>query len=613
MRTQLPTNVANLVQANPNVKRYLVSLTKEAKPTPRSWVYDGHNSKFMEPDEILQAWLKYLDAKKIAKLVASGDRRLKVRDSAPDRLAAANEFADRVIQLETSQIEKYGPQGGHKPVSEALDDVVLPTYSLASRKRPPAFESANWARAKEIVIRKLQAAGCVNLRPASPESVVDDMKVRDTLSSNSGLPDFARRKSPEVKARAILDCKTGQWKNYPAILLFRYYNGKLRPVWMYPMSANLAEGRFFQPFFSTLAKSRLSSEFFAPWLGFEACRAQITSHYARKSLLCLMATDFSSTDAHFQSDATSEVFQVMEKCFQRQFAEELRTALMHMHSIELLIGPDDMLTGPHGVSSGSMFTNLVETIFDMILAEFLKLEFPRRIREYVVSHQGFKSSYMPLINKAHLDWSGVYAIGDDQLYALIVEFSKAEGHRADQVEGVLLDVLPHLVSDIASEVGMEIKLEKTTAERNSVKTLQRLSSRFITVRNESGTGGQQEMQACVYPTVRALKSIVYPERWHKPKGDGNSTDDVGYDKNMFAIRCFMIMENCVDHPLFQEFVEFVCRGNRHLIDFARLKDSQIDTLYGKSKSIPGLTATYTQESKLTSLSRFKSISIAKSL
>jgi len=495
-------------------------------------LYDGEKGNpYLDPDAILDKWKEIL-----AQLQKHG------------------KFEGNVYSFDIGQESKWGPQGGHQPIKQLMVDIVEPSFKLAMATQPRAFSTKEWREAKRRTLKLLFAHRVANLRPVAYEHVVDDMSTRGTLESNSGYPDFARRSLPDVKERAIRDARSGEWKTYPAIALFRTYNGKTRLVWMFPMSANLVEGSYFQPLYQRIVNTDLSSGFFAPWKGFEQVRELVSSTYQSGNEIG--ASDFTSTDAHFQWATSEQVCDVIEQCFQPQFRAGLRESVHRMHSIPLLVGPRRMMEGMHGVSSGSNWTNFIETIFDIILGYYVE----------ILTKGGVRL---------------LYAIGDDMAW---VAKKFRESFKAE-------------LDDIGKSVGQIIKAEKTMVEADEVKTLQRLFQRGYF--QESGT-----LLRGVYSTIRALKSSVYPERWHNPKS---------WDSDMFCARQFMILENCVDHPLFDEFVRFVCAGNRHLIPFAKQSRSKLGEIQGKAKLIPGLMVSYNQEKKTESLADFASIRIAASL
>nr|QWW18614.1 RNA-dependent RNA polymerase [Picobirnavirus sp.]QWW18621.1 RNA-dependent RNA polymerase [Picobirnavirus sp.]QWW18622.1 RNA-dependent RNA polymerase [Picobirnavirus sp.]UBR88999.1 RNA-dependent RNA polymerase [Picobirnavirus sp.] len=522
MMTKLTKQEREIISNNDNLRRYLESLLRGRKATPRSWLYE----QIQSPEEVLAIWKTHLST-----------------------LENGTKEEQEVYQFDTSQEAKWGPQGEVKPITELMDIV---TAGFGESPTPKAFSSQAWKNAKNALTALLKRKGIEALRPASYKRVVDDMRARDTLESNSGWPLFQRRSKPEVKEASIRDAESGAWKDYPAIALFRNYNLKTRLVWMFPMSANLVEGSYFQVLQSALINHNFL--FLSPWVGFDRVRTVIGWTYNAERKF-IAASDFSSTDAHFRLSASLEVYDVIAPLFQARYRKGLRESLVHMHTIPLVISPDEKLVGDHGVSSGSNWTNFIETIFDWIVSI------------YCAEVTG-------------LGYEGLYAIGDDMSWV------------SSRYDESFSDVLER----IGEDVGQVIKAEKTTNERDKVKSLQRLFQRGYN-RPDGDIRG-------VYPTIRALKSSVYPERFHDPRR---------WSADMFCARQFMILENCVDHPLFEEFVKFVCKGQRDLIPFAKQSRPALDRILRKTKLLPGLNPTYNQERRDHSFADFESIRIASEL
>lgn len=528
MLTKLTEKELFVIDSNNGLQRYLESLLKGKSATPRSWLYEQ-----ISPEEVLGNWKTVLAS-----------------------LENGSSEEQEVFQFDTSQEEKWGPQGKVAPISELMEIVE---QGFGSSSTPKLFSTDYWKAAKEDMIALLRRSGLQSLRPASYQHVVDDMRARDTLESNSGWPLFTRRNKPEVKRSSIQDAESGAWKEYPAIALFRNYNLKTRLVWMFPMSANIVEGSYFQVLQSAMVQAYGRNtegwlNFFAPWIGFDEVRRLIGESYRQG--LFLAASDFASTDAHFHLSATMEVCDVLEQCFQHQYRAGLRETLTHMHQIPLVISPTEKIVGEHGVSSGSNWTNFVETIFDWL----------------------FATAFQRMT--ASRSYSGLYAIGDDMTW-----FANCYERR-----------FSNDLKRFGDDASMEIKAEKTTNDKNKVKSLQRLFIRGYN-RPDGKIRG-------VYPTIRALKSSVYPERFHKPKD---------WSSDMFCARQYMILENCVDHPLFEEFVKFVVQGQKDLIPFAHKSRSELERIRRKTKFLPGLNPTYNQERRDSSFADFESIRIASKL
>lgn len=517
---KLSTAEKSVIENNSRLNAYLTSLNKYQPPTPRSWLYEN-----TPPERVLNNWLSCL-------------RQLKT----------GSVYEQNVYEFDMSQLSKWGPQGGHPPILEARSLLDQSFQNVSARFDP---KRVHWDSAILEAIEYFRKYQIGNLRAASINTVVNRMHFDSKLYSNSGWPSFTKRNVKATLAQAIADCTSRACLEFPAIALFRFYNMKLRLVWMFPESENLLESTVVQPMLDSLINAQLP--FFTPWIGFDAVKKQITEAYDRG--LVVAASDFSSTDAHFKAETSESIFPVVASLLQEETAAVAHDTILRMHNIPLVISKDLQCVGSHGVSSGSSWTNLIETIFDIVFGYYVSRSLHRRVE--------------PL-----------FAIGDDMAWTLETYDER----------------FPMMLESLGNSVGQDINKDKTYNYPDKVKTLQRLF--------QKGYRRSDGVLRGVYSTVRALKSSIYPERYHPPKL---------WSPQNFAIRQFEILENVVDHPLFVEFVTFVCRGNSHLIDFAKLERSEIDKYQRASKLLPGLNSTYNQEKQGLAIADFESIRIARTL
>lgn len=525
MIKKLTNAEAHVIAENSGLSAYLLSLQEDMPFTHRSWLYE----EVKDPDTILDNWLSIL-------------RRLK----------AGNQYEMEVYEFELTQLEKWGPQGGHESMDTLYPSLIEPMFapqSLVDQQRTQAVFSGNqWKKAVSQTIDYLGSYTQLHaLRPSEFHKIVDKMRSDGRLESNSGWPVFARRNTPEAKQQAISAATSGEWIKFPAIALFRRYNNKTRLVWMYPMAANVVENTYIIPLQTKFLNA--SIPFFAPWEGFEAVQREISAAYSAGKFI--YASDFASTDAHFRLQASLSVAPVIAAMFQDKYSVGLEESITRMHVIPLVISRTEKVVGEHGVSSGSSWTNLIETVFDLTLSRYVSIQLENQV-------------------------TGMYAIGDDMSWI------------SDKFD----DAFPEKLEKYGKDVGQVVKADKTTCFPDKVKTLQRLFQRGYNRRDGLCRG--------VYPTIRALKSSVFPERSYKRKS---------WNSDMFCVRQFAILENCVDHPLFSTFCEFVAKGNRHLIPFAKQSASKLDSLYREAKLLPGLVDAYNQEKRDKPLSSFSSIKI----
>lgn len=510
---QVSRTMLETIQSNNGLSHYLDELSRGREFTPHSWLYEREDSQ-----TTLKRWIP-------------------IMESANNKTDFGKEFNS----FDLKQVEKFGPQGGIPPIEDKeVWSVIEPLYSPGEYDSPDALKSW-WPKAEEFgraVFRSIR-----RMRPLSPESVVKDMARRDTLTTNSGYPRFTKRK--RTQKQEVQDAKAGIAYDYPAVVLFRYYYGKLRPVWMFPMSLNLIEASFALQIQNELPNSPLQwvREYCTPWRGFEYVKEVLTLQWHGQQV---DGGDTTKMDAHMRPAQLMLVFHIVKWLFQERYWDDLKRSLLHITDIPLLIGKSTMLTGLHGLASGSSWTQLSETVLQMFMA-------------YVTETYG-------------------QGIGDD--FYWICELTADE-----------------LVERL-EQFGLPANPTKQSVEKISLTFLQRYyHQRFFSRENARVLGAY-------YPTIRALGSMLMPEKFHDPKV---------WNSDMFCIRNFTILENCVDDPSFGEFVKFVCTGHKDMIPFAKKRSSELNRLQKKARSVPGLFPSYNQEKLEKPLSSFESIRLARFL
>nr|USE07917.1 MAG: putative RNA-dependent RNA polymerase [Picobirnavirus sp.] len=504
----------DLVMANESLSLYLDNLNRGRKATPRSWLFEKEDA-----ESVLQRWIP-------------------IMESANNKSPLGDEFN----QFDLKQVEKFGPQGEVPPItdSEALD-VIEPLYSPTEYDDEAALQEW-WSKAEEFG-KKAFGRQVMRNRPRSFDRVVDDMRARDTLTTNSGFPRFTRRQA--VRDQEVQDARTGKAYDYPAIILFRQYNGKLRPVWMFPMSMNLIEFSYAQEIQEALQHSpeKWIRDYLTPWRGFDDVKRTLTDQWHGQMI---DGGDTTKMDAHMRPAQIRLVYEIVKWLFQPKYWEELYKCLAHVCTIDLLYSKSEAFVGVHGLASGSGWTQLSETVLQLFMAWNIGVE-----------GQG---------------------IGDDFYW--------------------LADMSAQELVDYLGRFGLPANPSKQTVEMDKLTFLQRMNHQDFFSREDDTVLG------AYYPTIRGLNSMLNPEKFHKPK-DWNS--------DMFCIRNYMILENCVDDPCFDEFLNFVVHGHRDMIPFAKKSDRELNQIQKKASLVPGLNPSYNQEKREKPLSTFVSIQLAKNL
>lgn len=513
----IPLNSTELavISSNVGLSSYLERLQIGRPSTPRSWLYEDEDWT-----SVMNRWIPIMKA---------------ANNKSP--------LGDKFNQFDLRQVKKTGPQGAIPPIeSKEVQEVLEPVYT------PSRYDDENalarfFPETKRFAEEMFGSRLCTK-RPLALTSVVDDMRSRDTLTTNSGYPDFARRRLVWVKA--IRDAESGAAFEFPAIILFRFYNGKLRPVWMYPLAMNLKEGSYQQVIQRAMREtsSQFLSDYLSPWVGYERVKATLTKQWPTKQPI--VGGDTTKMDAHMRPAQIRLVYEVVKWLFQKEYWDDLWKTLSQVNHISLIMGPKYKAVGTHGLASGSDWTQITETVLTAFMAWLKK-----------TTGQG---------------------IGDDFTWNLDIT--------ADELVKYL------------AEFGLPANPDKQDVGNEELTFLQRMNHQsFFSREDDRILGGY-------YPTIRALNSSLLPEKFHRPKD---------WSKDMFAARQFMIDENTVDDPCFDEFVLFTVNGHPYLREFAKKSASELAAIQRKARLIPGLNTTYNQEKRDKPLSEFASIKLARSL
>lgn len=503
----------DVISRNNGLSLYLQNLATGRRGTPHSWLYEHE-----EATKTLERWIP---------LMKGGNSR--------------SPFASLFNEFDLAQVKKFGQQGAIPPFnSKEVSAVIEPLYTPSAFDDPFALQE--WFP-KADVFGKMVFRSVRRARPLQLQTVVDDAQSRGALATNSGWPRFTRR--AKVREAEVKDALLGLAFDSPAIILFRFYYGKLRPVWMFPMAMNLVEMSFQQPIQSALASSPLDwvRLYLTPWAGYSYVKSVMTYQWHGQQVA---SGDTTKMDAHMRPAQLSLFYEIVKWLFQDRYWDQLRKCILHVTDIDLVVSDTTKLTGIHGLASGSAWTQLSETVLQLFMAW-----------NAGVTGQG---------------------IGDDFFW--------------------LSNFTANGLVKYLEQFGLPANAEKQSVGTDSLTFLQRLNHQGFFSREDSKVLG------AYYPTVRALESILWPERFHRPE-DWNS--------DMFCTRNYTILENCVDDPCFDEFVRFVAQGHTDMIPFSKQSASKLNAIQAAARRVPGLFPSYNQEKVDKPLSAYASIQFAKTL
>ena len=451
-----------------------------------------------------------------------------------------------ISEWDLSKMDKFASQGEVAPFAERQETLSEYWNHL---EKSSLFKDPLWIKAKAQAVKALgfNKTGA----PRSVDAVIKKGLKEDKYVTSSGDPLFLKRKNPLSIAQASKAATDGSWRQFYPVLGSRASMGKTgteaRWIFMFPMCVNIVEQTFQQPIQEYIENRIHKLEFFAPWKGYDYVQRVISERGPQNALY--FGCDYSKMDQHFNLYHALECYDVIKWYFEPQYWKDLKDSIEYTFTCDVVC-PDGLIPGPHAMPSGSGWTNFLETMFNFIVKHYLNLKY------HLFSDS--KSSAM--------------GIGDDQLYFFPVKYK--------------IEPITKLIVDVFVALKLEANVLKQEVSYSVISFLQRRS-----FDNWSPYGIQF---AGVYPTFRALTSLIYPEFYHNEKI---------WTKRTFALRCLMILENCVNHPLFKRFCQFAADGNDNIKEFAALPDAEILLTRHMAKKIAnfsGIAPVYRHPSLRTS-------------
>lgn len=437
-----------------------------------------------------------------------------------------------LAEFEAEMKSKVGPLSVMKPLAERMDDIKL--YYTAIRKPSVPIDP----KAITAFIATLKGMK-VPLRDA--RGTAENMR----LSTNSGAPFFTKRR--EVLEDTFRMMAEGTAKYYDvAILGWRGQEGgpevddiKQRVVWMFNLMRNITELQFYQPAIEAWQRQNINSAY----ISMNAVEDKITRCFDTKGDNYVVGTDFSKFDQHFNEDLQLAALEIIKSMITGYDGHKwLEEVFPRKFDIPLVVQPDLVFTGKHGMGSGSGGTN-----FDECCAH-------GALQHEVALKQG--AILNPFSN----------AYGDDG-------YLSYDGIDVD-------DVIESYTSH-----GQDMNVDKQHVSKHSAIYLRR----YFHDAYRDNTG----KMLGIYSTCRALGRLMYQERYYR------WSDEVDYYRYV-TLRAWSIIENCNRHPLFDEFVKYVVNGDKYRLGlsipgFMETFQSDFDKLRILDPDVMGYTKTLQSE------------------
>jgi len=386
-------------------------------------------------------------------------------------------LTDTLMTIENQNKEKYGPRSIQKPWSERKGSVE--EYFAVSNLEPGLKEELF-----KIAIDEGKKAN-KQYRPISRENALNHLKNQ----TNSGLP--LMRAGRIAKQTPMDDLLAQEDMNYPCVLFTRTQEqGKTRNVWGFPFIWKLIE----QEYYRVLLKYQRLLHWRAAIYNTDKTDEEVTA-CIDKALATgdqILSIDFSAYDASIVPDLQLAAFEYIKRLFRKEYGTRIDSIAHNFGNIALTT-PDGLREGPHGVPSGSTFTNEIDSIVQFLISK---------------AYKGIKNFNIQ---------------GDDGIY--VVPNAK--------------NLMEHF-----GKYGLEVNQSKSLVSDNgeSIYLQKYYSPKY---RQEDGVIGG------IYSTYRALLRLVYQERFTQLEEGGITADDY------YAIRSITILENCKNHPYFEELVKYI--------------------------------------------------------
>ena len=452
----------------------------------------------------------------------------------------------RLSEVEENQRGKIGPLSIRDPLAKRIPQIngYWTTHVTSVPKEVQRFDA----------LSGIFGGTASRLRPLSAEQAGLEL----AGNTNSGFPYFTKKR--RVREDTLKYTGEDYLRTFPAILGWRGQsqgideNPKQRTVWMYPFSTNIEEMRYFRPLQTFLLQA--SPNPLAAWVGPDETDAEVKRciAMARANDTSVVSTDFSSFDQSIGPELSRSSYEYISKLFTDDSEGEISELHSVMHNIDLIVNPTVMLSGEHGVSSGSVMTNLIDSLVHLVAATFT-------------------------MQLARCELLCVQVQGDDGLLV--------PSRRCD----------PEEIVAGYHEIGLDANPDKQFIGDQDCLYLQKY---YHASWNEGGVG--------MYPTYRALNSLLGQERFY-------SDEEWGAD--MVTLRAIMILENAKGHPLFTRLVQFAMDGDRYRlgarwpggIDNLLFKNDVIQ----RAKSLAGFVPVYNKARDVSGIRQFKTYQLIKEL
>lgn len=468
-----------------------------------------------------------------------------------DILIRRQDVSEEIIKDEIKRIEKFGPQGGIPKLVDNIGQILdsfEPKNVWVDKLRAEAMAKRVARKIRRGLTRNGVSAPEMVLRPISYEDSYTDMILKDKVAGKAAGLNTGEHKDSAVaydQAMAMLLDGTYWDINLPALFNSTFRKQKLRMIWLTSLAQVIEEGTWTVPLMDLFRKSGIAN--FQAWESLDFVGPDLTAFWGEDEIACQF--DYDKMDTRTGIDAMYYVWCVLKEFYPEKYHQDLLRSLQKQCTVPLMISEGLILVGAHGTSSGSKWTNFVETIYSMIIIEY--------ILNYTFYPEGTKHSGRSLADAKIKITRVAVNNGDDIIFVLTVprgangqisadyQFYFDDGHDKGMFTIAEIFVI------VSEKFGEKAKLEKQSVSPYKVAFCQfhYYKDRLARIKylDHNSVVREKLVYEGIYLLFDTLNSLVYrqwdmAEEWHK-------SDEI--------IRTITVLEKSRSHPAFIEFVNFI--------------------------------------------------------
>lgn len=461
---------------------------------------------------------------------------------------AHSRYPDWMLDYEKSRLEKFGPQGGHAPWNELVEDFIL-YYT-----RP---ENEITVDPKLLQEMEKDYAG-LTCRLLRPEDTLRYLKDTDKIKERAaGWNTFQLKKTdPYAQEVALRLSKSGLWIHGKGYVFSRYNKLKKRIFMPMPFSSMIVQARWFVDFLRQIQTDLLERverspyTFWAEKNGFDFCFTLMSRQLRHKASsagmkLMYIQRDFEKMDTTTGTAQYEGIFlpilQAAHHLTSKNEIDTLKSAMLFTTQCPILT-PSGVIPGNHGTASGAEVTNGGETICNDYYDRRVRSECERLNREL----------------KKPIKYVLVSTVGngDDGSTVFLVEQERYDEFKTIYTKAANL---------AARECGFRVQARKW-----------RISDEFGLYCQNMYWEQNGEFK-WAYPAVLILNSIINPEHEYNKKDWDKDYRDLDIAEKLYNGRGLLY---------FKELVIYVCNGLKYpLFGTSERETARILSKYDKYRSL----------------------------